>query len=58
LAYKHSIAGTTGIRFMVFTDIVIAFGIGSLVSFVVGPGLKNIARNIEENKKSILKWTL
>ncbi len=50
-------AGTTGIRFMVFTDIVIAFGIGSLVSFVVGPGLKNIARNIEENKKSILKWT-
>ncbi|MGV8169076.1 MAG: STT3 domain-containing protein [Candidatus Nanoarchaeia archaeon] len=49
-------AGTTGVRFMVFTAIVIAFGIGSLVAYITGPGLNAISKKLEPNMKSFLKW--
>lgn len=50
-------AGTTGVRFMVFVGLATAFGIGSLVSFVTGPGVNSIVKRMDDNKKSILKWT-
>ncbi|MFA6073560.1 MAG: STT3 domain-containing protein [Candidatus Woesearchaeota archaeon] len=50
-------AGTTGVRFIVFVGIATAFGIGSLVSYLTGPGLNSIAKKMDDNKKTILKWT-
>ncbi|MGV8163166.1 MAG: STT3 domain-containing protein [Candidatus Nanoarchaeia archaeon] len=49
-------AGTTGVRFIVFVSIVIAFGLGSLVSYIMGPGLNALTKSMDFDKKVIIKW--
>jgi asparagine N-glycosylation enzyme membrane subunit Stt3 len=51
-------AGTTGIRFMVFVCIVTAFGLGSLVSYVTGPGISTVFRKASPGSIKIAKWVL
>jgi len=51
-------AGTTGLRFLVFVGIVIAFGLGSLVAYVVGPGLNAISGKMDKTGKTILTLTI
>jgi dolichyl-diphosphooligosaccharide--protein glycosyltransferase len=49
-------AGVTGIRFMVLVNIVVAFGIGSLVSYVAGPAVNLVMKSSGESRKKLLKW--
>jgi dolichyl-diphosphooligosaccharide--protein glycosyltransferase len=49
-------AGLTGVRFIVFVSIVIAFGIGSFVSYLVGHGLNFLTKKMDVDKKAIIKW--
>ncbi len=51
-------AGVTGIRFMVFVCIVTAFGLGSLVSFITGPGVNTIMKKSTPSSRKIVKWIL